>query len=266
MNYVPPFQGQLSSGDPNGSKSCVAYSFAMAINAATAGAKHPTGAAVRAGTGDENGGLELSQCVSVAQRGYGLLPTTGVFTRAVYEQRMATGTWAAVLIGGYRPIGASPYSGEPGGTFNHAVFELPGLVVMDPLADGRRAGIYRFHGEAYPLELVRQFAANLRLSSGGLAGDNHFECTFFRLPVGNQPNPKLRAIVPQVRTYTVHDTGKLRVVGTSLHSVKPNETWSCSLVEWPVLNAGVTLLLRQLTSGPFAGLWAIGHGALRYSQ
>lgn len=267
LAYVPPFHGQLTSGDPLGPESCVAYSFAYAIAAATNGAKNPTGQQVRAATGDATGGLELSQCAQVAKVVYSLLPSTGVFTRSVYEQRMATGGWAAVLLGGYTPIGASPYSGDPSFTGNHAVFELPGLVVMDPLADGRRPGIYKFVGAAYPLELVRQFASNLRTGNGSLAGDNHYEATFFRLPVAHAPAPKVRVVNGSFRTYTVHNTGKLHMVGTSIRDAPRNTTYACSLNEWPIQVASSNpIMMRQLTSGPYSGLWAIGHGALAYSQ
>ena len=263
--YVPPFHGQLTSNDALGYESCVAYSFSYAIAAATNGAKTPTGAQVRTATGDVKGGLELQQCADVAKRKYGLLPSTGVFTRAVYEQRMATGQWCAVLLGGYRPIGASPYSGQPGGVFNHGVCDLPVTTVMDPLADGRH-GVYKFADKPYPQELVRQFASNLELSNHKLAGDNHFECTFFRLPT-TTANPKVRVVTGTFRTYTVRNTGKLHSVGTSIRTAPKNTVYTCSPVEWPVqVGTANPIMMRQLTSGPFAGLWVISHGALRYSQ
>lgn len=267
ISAPPPFQRQLNPDDPLGSESCVAYAFAMAIAAATGGAKHPTGEQVRDLTGDMNGGLELAQCAVVAQRDYGLPVSTGVFSREVYEARMATGRFVSVLIGGYRPIGATRFSGQPGGVFNHAVTELPRLVVMDPLADGRRPGVYKFHGEAYPQELVRQFAANLRLSDGSVAGDNHFEASLFALPLPVPIHPHVRLVTGAFRTYTVHTNGGLHAVGSSVFHGPPNSTIPCSEREYPVrVASSVPIPMRQLGDGQHKGLWVIAHGALAFSN
>jgi hypothetical protein len=267
MTYMPPFHGQLTSGDPLGSKSCVAYSFAMLIDAASFGADHPSGRQVREATGDTSGGLELAQCAAVAKGDYELQVTNGVFGRDVFENRLGSEAWGAVLIGGYSPIAHSAYSGEPGFTGNHAIAIIPPRIVMDPLADGRRAGIYKFDGAEYPIELIRSFAAALRLSNGQLAGPDHFEATLFPLPTPIPVTPHVRVADPQGRfnTYTVHNTGKLHVVGTSSRKLAHNTEMACSMREWPVLNGSRTILMRQLTSGPFAGLWVVAHGALPFS-
>ena len=272
--YLPPFHGQINSADPLGAYSCVSYAFSYAIDGATNGRLHPSGDDVRDLTGDERaGGLELSQCAAVARKAYGLLPVTGVFTREVYEARMASGKYISVLIGGYRPIGATRFAGQPGGVFNHAVAEFPGLVVMDPLADGRH-GVYDFHGEAYPLELVRQFAANLRLSNGSVAGDNHFEATMFTIehPVApSPPNPHVRVLWGTFNTYTVHRNpgGGLRAVGSSLRRLPMNTLIPVSMREYQIyvgpLASSKQVLMRQVASGPFAGLWVIAHGNLPFS-
>jgi hypothetical protein len=36
---------------------------------------------------------------------------------------------------------------------------------MDPLCDGRRAGIYKYHGEVYPKDLIKKFAGMLMLDA-----------------------------------------------------------------------------------------------------
>lgn len=273
--YIPPgeFQLQAKPPDPNG---CVAFSFAYAINAATRGAAHPTGWGIHNATHDHVGGLELSQCAAVAIRDYELHCTTGVFTREIFEERMMSGLWIAVLIGGYRPIGASPYTGQPGGTFNHGITLIPREKVMDSLTDGRRPGIYKFHGEEYPTELVRQFASNLRLSSGGLAGGNHFEATLIPAPSLVGPiRPRVRVADPHGRfeTYTVHNTGpggvggRLRMKGHSPR-VLPHDTMiPCGLREYPVyVTDTAQVAMRQLMGGPYAGLWVVSHGVLPFSS
>lgn len=244
----------------------MAYSFAYLVDAATHGAKRPTGEQIRNATGDTNGGLELSQCALVVRRDFGLRVSTGVFTRAVFEQRMASGIWGAVLIGGYQPIGASPYTGQPGGMFNHAIGVLPVTEVIDPLADGRRPGVYKFHGEQYPQELVRQFASNLRLSDGSLARENHFEATFFPLPRAVPIRPHVRLVTGTFRTYTVHTNGGLHAIGSSTHHEPRNSTIPCSEREYPVLVAQTAIPMRQLAEGPHSGLWVIAHGALAFSN
>lgn len=267
MTYVPPFHGQLTSADPLGPDSCVAYSGSYAIAAATLGAKTPTGRAVRDATGDTSGGLELGQVAAVIKGpAFGILATIGTFSQAVFESRIASGLWGAVLIGGYAPVERSAVSGCPGFTGNHAIW-CEAAFDEDPLADGRRAGIYQFAGKPWPAGLRRAFAGALRLSNGKVAGPDHFEAILVPLPAASKPKPKVRVVTGFFRTYTVHNTGKLHAVGTSPRTAPKNTTYTCSPAEWPIQVASSNpIMMRQLTSGPFAGLWAIGHGQLAYSQ
>ncbi len=183
--YTPANQGQLSSNDPLGGLSCVAYSASFAISDATNGRLHPTGAEVRKWTGDKSGGLELSQVDRAVSKMLSLDFDTEVFSASEFYGHLASG-YGGILIGGYRPIEASRFSGQRGFTGNHAIYVPPGLKVMDPLADGRH-GLYTYHGEAYPQSLIDSFAAALRLGNGTLAGANHFEASLIHLEAAPIP-------------------------------------------------------------------------------
>lgn len=184
--WTPINQGQITSGDIEGAISCVAYSFAYAVSDATNGRIHPTGNTIRDWTGDHLGGLELDQCDYAVFRNTGINFQTGVYTAGQFYGMLASG-YGAVLLGGYKPIGATRFDGSPGFIGNHAVYVPPGLKVMDPLADGRRAGVYLYHGEAYPTSLINAYAAALRLGNGSVAGPQHFEASFVHLEPSGIP-------------------------------------------------------------------------------
>jgi hypothetical protein len=176
---TPANHGQLTSGDPLGSSSCVAYSFAYAVSHATGGVFHPTGRQIRSWTGDTLGGLELSQCDRAVTNNSDLEPMTGVWTEEQFYGYVEHG-WHAVLLGGYAPIEASAFSGQPGFFRNHAIW-VPALTRDgDPLADGRRSGIYKYHAASYGRLLTNRFAAALRDSTGHNVGPNHFEASLIR--------------------------------------------------------------------------------------
>jgi hypothetical protein len=178
--WTPANLGQLTSGDPEGARSCVAYSDAYMVSFATHGAVAPTGRRIREWTGDTSGGLELRQGEVAIEAHTTVEVVTGVFTRAQLYGRLEDG-WAGVLIGDYSAISGTRFTGQPGGSFNHGMGIRAGRVVLDPLADGRRAGIYHYHGEAYPAALIDLFAYRLRLSDGHNAGPDHFEASFTRV-------------------------------------------------------------------------------------
>lgn len=177
--WTPANLGQLTSGDPLGSSSCVAYSFAYAVSHATGGVVHPTGRTIRGWTGDTLGGLELSQCDRAVTAHTDVEPMTGTWTHDQFYDYLAAG-WHAILLGGYAPIEASRFSGQPNFFGNHAIWVPRGLGAGDPLADGRRSGIYRYHGESYGAAIINQFAAALRDSTGHNVGPNHFEASLIR--------------------------------------------------------------------------------------
>lgn len=176
----PADHGQLTSGDSEGANSCVAYSFSYGVCQATNGAAHASGEQIRDWTGDHSGGLELQQCDYAVKQHLGVDFDTKVITTAQFDWNTQHGI-GQVMIGGYGPIAASKYSGQPYFKGNHGVWVPPGLKVMDPLCDGRRAGIYKYHGEAYPRLLIHQFAAHLILPGNHLAGSNHFEVSTIRM-------------------------------------------------------------------------------------
>ena len=76
----------------------------------------------------------------------------------------------AILQGWYAPIADSRFDAGRGFRGNHAVFVAPGWVTMDPLADGRASGVYKYHGEPYPTSLLQSFAGQLDLGNGHRLG------------------------------------------------------------------------------------------------
>ena len=132
--------------------SCTAYSMAMGIDAATVGAKKPTGCEVRKHTNDFVKGLTLSQVAAVAAETYGVQVTvrTGKHTIApdkAWEQ--ASLGRGFVLQGNCDALVGTPFRSTKGAV-NHAVWVnrvrggTPGhpkreARVFDPAADGRHA-------------------------------------------------------------------------------------------------------------------------------
>jgi hypothetical protein len=163
--YKPEFQEQLD-GSPLGSLSCTCYAGAMVGEYDTCGSQTPTGRYVRVLTGDSSGGTTLPQVDAALRKGYGINLDTRIGSEALswatFMAQIKRGK-AAILQGGYGPINDSRFQGSETFRGNHAIAVLPGLIVMDPLADGRRAGIYRYRGEAYPEDLLRRFASQLVL-------------------------------------------------------------------------------------------------------
>lgn len=216
-NPSPADEGQLSSGDPLGSQSCVAYGYSYMVADATNGVWHPTGRTIRGWTNDVLGGLELGQCErAIELRNRGLRIVTTVLTKAEYLAKRKAG-YGMVLLGGYNVIGDSRFSGQPGFTGNHAIYVSP-QDVQDPLADGRRPGIYKYHGEDYPQAIIDRFAHDLKIPVDNhgtfrLAGSNHFEVSY--LFVGKDDPGELWEVVVEpgnVGRYPVN-TATLSVLG-----------------------------------------------------
>lgn len=163
--YRPVFQEQLD-GSPLGSVSCTAYAGAMVGEYDTCGKQTPTGRYVRVLTGDTSGGTTLNQVDAALRKGYGIDLDTRVGSEALTWPQFAAHInrgKAGILQLGYGPINDSRFQGSETFRGNHAIAVLPGWVGMDPLADGRRPGIYRYHGEAYPESLLRLAASQLVL-------------------------------------------------------------------------------------------------------
>jgi hypothetical protein len=181
---LPTFQAQnpAISHYPLGWASCTAFAGAMAASYDKQVAEACTGGQVRTWTGDTIGGTNLAQIDDALRTHVGVdldtryrLPWAS-FAKAINDGR------AAILQGGYSPIAASRFDAGGGFTGNHAITVFPGWIVMDPLADGRRAGIYKYHGEAYPQALLESFAGKLNLVAGRVSplGQGYVYAAFTR--------------------------------------------------------------------------------------
>lgn len=145
-------------------------------------AKLVTGCAVRKATGDTVGGTTLAQNDDALRSLTGVdLDTRYRLPWADFASKINAGR-GAVLQGWYQPIASSKFDAGGGFTGNHAIFVPPGWGAMDPLADGRRAGIYKYHGEAYPQSLLKAFAGRLNVAPIGYSalGDGLVYAAFTR--------------------------------------------------------------------------------------
>jgi hypothetical protein len=250
MTYVPPFfPGQLDGSQFQG-VNCSAWSASKAAAYHTLGAVQPTSPQVRQWTGDKVGGLNL------AQVDYALRTHTSVdldvqyrYPWASFVARIKAGQ-AAVLQGWYGPIADTRFDAGNGFRGNHAILVLPGFVVMDPLADGRRPGIYRFHGEAYPQALLLDFAGRLNIGGGSYRplGAGLVYAAFTR---DNERSYRVVIKAGKYGVYTVsgNTVTKSRVATTGGFSA------SCSaprLYPWP---GHTSQSLVLLTSGSHKGQW-----------
>lgn len=184
-NYLPRFQKQLNTWDPLGSLNCTSYSGAMAAQYHTCGAKYTTGKTVRDWTGDKSGGTSLRQIDYALNSRMGIdLDTRVGSARLTWPQFAAkiNAGRGAILQGGYAPIRYSRFAGSKTFLGNHAIFIPPGWKAMDPLADGRYAGIYKYRGEPYPQALLKDFAGRLVLdpSTGRRLGYGYVWASFTR--------------------------------------------------------------------------------------
>ncbi len=201
--YVPPFLKQLD-GSAFAGVNCTAASAAMAVAYDTCGREIPSPSQVRRWTGDTSGGLTLAQVDQAVND----KTTTDLdvryrmawtdFVRYISNGRLG------ILQGWYSPIRASRFRGSETFGGNHAMPIPPDFAVLDPLADGRRPGIYKYHRETYPLSLLKDFAARLNIggSSYRPIGLGLVYVAFTR---DNEPN--FRAQLPLTRfwVYTVEN-------------------------------------------------------------
>lgn len=257
---TPATDGQLSSGDPEGTNSCVSYSYSYASGAASHCATHPSGAQIRDWTGDHLGGLELAQCDLAMHDHTTLEFDTKVVSLAEWKSRRAAGQ-GAVLLGGYKPIAESRFSGQRNFFLNHGIWVPPDNKVMDPLADGRHPTTYKYHGEVYPDSLILAFAAALLVGPTHAkypVGPDHFEASFITVPATvNPPAIKHKASVSagQVNFYNVNSANV-----ATLNRVAHTGGFSgyCTgprLYHWqPKIGRPYIRLIKMLT-GVYAGLY-----------
>lgn len=168
MTRVVPFEAQLP--EKYGGVNCTAVATARAIDWATQGKTQVTGAMVRAQTNEPipdpaSPGLNLVQ-VAAAARHWSVFLDVRIGSRSVpwaeYERRRKAGQ-GAILQVNYAPIADSPYDAGGGFRGGHAIFEyLPST--LDSLADGRRAGIWKYDGRLYPRSVIQSAAYQLTIA------------------------------------------------------------------------------------------------------
>ncbi len=170
MTVLPRFQAQnpAISGYGLGWASCTAFAGAMAASFHKQVPELLTGGQLREQTGDHSGGLNLAQIDQALQTHENIdLDVRYRLPFDTFWARVAAGS-GAVLQGGYGPIAASKFDAGNGFRGNHAIFVPPGFGAMDPLADGRYSNVYRYHGEAYPHDLLKAFAGKLLVGTDEL--------------------------------------------------------------------------------------------------
>jgi hypothetical protein len=264
--WTPLNDGQITQAgppdipfDPEGPSSCVAYGYAYAISDATNGLIHPTGNQVRDWTGDHSGGLELDLCDAAVSNHLGLQFRTGVFKRGEFYSLLAKGYGAVMLIG-YSAIAPTKFDGSPGFTGNHGWYVPPTRKIMDPLADGRRAGVYRYRGEPYPSPIIDAAAAALTV---GLpphqrrAGPDHFEASFIKL---EDPRPPIKFGVTvdpgKIAYYPANLTARTVANAGAVEAVTKGFDTTCTTpLRFRWVGHGAYLTLVRLTRNPHVGMW-----------
>lgn len=251
MAFIKPtFQAQnpAISGYPLGWSSCTAFAGAMAAAFDQKKSFVMKGGQVRQMTHDTQGGLTLQQVDAALLEGWDVnLNTSYRFPWADFAKAIDQGK-GAILQGGYGPIADSRFDAGGGFRGNHAVTVLPGWIVMDPLADGRRAGIYKYKGEAYPQSLLKEFAGKLDLTGHGpLLGVGLTYCSLTHDRVA-----AWAASVPN-RRYGIYQVIDNVVVSARVSSKPATFTAACTaphLYKWP---GHTSQSLVKLASGSHAG-------------
>ncbi len=255
--YRPVFGAGQLDGTKFAGSNCNCWSAARANDDDTCGGERPTSAEVRYWTGDTSGGTNLAQ-IDEALNAH---TKTRLDVRYRYEwsafmRRVASGQ-SAVLQLFYQPIRVSRFSGSETFGGNHSVLVTRGLVVLDPLADGRRPGIYKYHGESYPEALIKSAAGKLNLS-----GDPDI---FRPLGLGfcyaaftRDNDLPITAHVPPDTDWTHYKVVNGRIAGhTRLHS-RSGWTAPCSAPKNVLTqsgNARVSLVQVQKAGSPYNGFW-----------
>ena len=164
---LPVYQPQnpAFNGFYLGWSSCTSYAYAMAVSYDQQVPRYVTGETVRRNTRDTVGGTTLLQNNASIVRLFGedfdLDVRTPVHWDTLVEKHEKG---HGVVLQGHGEV----FTGTrffANAAVNHALF-LPGdkaWAAMDPAADGRRSGIYRWRNESYGEALIKKFAARLIL-------------------------------------------------------------------------------------------------------
>lgn len=260
---LPTFQAQnpAISGYSLGWESCTAFSAAMVGSYEKQVPKAMTGAQVRQRTGDTTGGLNLAQIDASLNSGWNVDLST--YYRWPWDKFAAAirGGKAGILQGWYLPIQQSRFGAGADFSGAHAISVMPGWIVMDPLADGRRAGIYKYHGEAYPEDLLRRFAEQLtaRLGTTGVyaamshAHDSGGVVIPSKWRVVIHPEDGTRGF-PKYRYFGVYTVSGGRITGSSTARTGGFSA-DCSAPRLYPWSGHTSQTLVRITSGSRAGLY-----------
>lgn len=255
--YRPLFQAQLD-GTRWAGANCTCASAGMACDDNLCGARKPSSSEVRFWTGDTSGGTNLAQ-VDAALRTHTAtdLDTRYRYPWSEFVRRVNAGQ-GAILQGYYSPIADSRFDAGRGFRGNHAIYVNPGLIVMDPLADGRYPGVYKYHGERYPEALLRRFAGLLNLEARPgypprPLGDGFCYAAFTR-----DNDLTYTAHVPKDTDWTRYTVVNGRITGhTRLHA-RSGWTAPCTpprLIGTASGNARVSLVQVTKAGSPYNGFW-----------
>lgn len=261
--YAPKFQPQnpALSHYVYGWSSCTAFSGGMAGDYHTCGGTVLTGARVRQDTNEpvpdpKSPGLNLSQ-VDAALNRHGIdLDTRYKYPWDVFAARIDSGE-GAILQVSYAPIADSKFDAGNGFRGGHAIFVPPTWAAMDPLADGRAAGVYKYRGEAYPQSLLRKAAGQLVVGSDTngrpvTAGDGFVYAAFTRdntVPtkwvVSIHPTPPARK--KAFWRYFLDAAGHVRPHRPSDLHATGGFTADCSRPVWKTTSSGAAYRLVRVT-------------------
>lgn len=249
---------QLNNGDPYGGYDCLAWTCSGSIAHSTQGRTLTTGTYIRKHSDEpvpdpKSPGLNLVQVAAVAKT-LGVYLDVRIGSRAVtfaeYERRRLDDQGALIQVG-YGPIADSRYDAGGGFRGGHGMFE--NRRTYDPLADGRRSGIWRFDGRLYERSLIQKAAS--RLVIGYLNGRpiypaiGHVWAAFTR-----DVTPDYRAVVPAGGFWAYKLDAQGRILRHDWHTTGGFSA-TCTPPEWHAWPGGPVSLrsLVKLTSGSRKG-------------
>ncbi len=259
--YIVPPGFQLSAaGGVTGPFDCTAWSDRVAIATATCGKQTPSGRLIRTLSNEpvpdpHSPGLNLVQAAAVAEKYYNVHLDVRIgfaaVTWAEYEHRRASGE-ATLLQGGYAAIADSKYDAGGGFRGNHCIAETT-HATYDPLADGRRAGIFRWDGTIYNRATIQTFAARLDIGGG-----NHPQGVVWAA-FAPDVVPNYRAVIKPKPPATTQAFGAFRVKAGVVVSSKMRTTTGyndpCTPPMWVKHPDGRYLHLVRIQQGSLAGLY-----------